>query len=160
MILQNPLIRLDELGLVGKYGLSYLHPDPVAHVALPDGEQITMSLDLNATIAEIARYSQDDAESYARLISEFDELRPLLGKARSGPIGMAPSMKDLLRDHPRGGIWIRRMAMSARDVILHEFKSPHVRAFMGWMAFQTAVPIDQARHRVAPVSNHGAPAGK
>ncbi|MDE0694411.1 MAG: NAD(P)/FAD-dependent oxidoreductase [Boseongicola sp.] len=144
LILQNPLIRLDELGLVEEYGLSYLHPDPVAHVALPDGEQITMSLDLDATVAEFARYSQQDAESYARLISEFDELRPLLGDARSGPVGMAPSMRDLLRDHPRGGIWARRMAMSARDVILHEFTSPHVRAFMGWMAFQTAVPIDQA----------------
>ncbi|MDE0347985.1 MAG: NAD(P)-binding protein, partial [Boseongicola sp.] len=87
LILQNPLIRFDELGLVAEYGLSYLHPDPVAHVALPDGEQITMSLDLDATVAELARYSQQDAESYSCLIKEFDELRPLLGEARSGPLG-------------------------------------------------------------------------
>ncbi len=150
LILQNPLIRFDELGLVGKFGLSYLHPSPVAHVALPDGEQITMSLDLDATIAEIARYSQNDADSYGRLISEFDELRPILGEARSGPMGMAPPMKELFRDHPRGGIWLRRMAMSARDVILHEFTSPHVRAFIGWIAFQTAVPIDRAGTGLLP----------
>lgn len=150
LILQNPIIRLDELGLVEKYGLSYLHPDPVAHVALPDGEQITMSLDPNATMIELGRYSQKDAESYARLLTEFDDLRPLLGKARAGPIGTAPSLKALLSAHPRGNIWARRMAMSARDVIVHEFESPHARAFMGWLSFQTAVPIDQAGTGLLP----------
>ena len=144
LILQNPIIRLDELGLVARHGLTYIDPDPVAHVALPDGEQITMYLDAEKTIAEFARYSQEDARSYRRLLAEFEELRPLLGKARAAPIGHGPSLRELLRDHPRGGIWARRMAMSARDVILREFASPHVRAFMGWMAFQTAVPIDQA----------------
>lgn len=144
LIQQNPIIRLDELGLVEKHGLSYIDPDPVAHVALPDGEQITMYLDAEKTIAEFARYSEEDAESYRRLLQEFDELRPLLGKARGAPIGYGPSLRELLKDHPRGGIWARRMAMSARDIILREFKSPHMRAFMGWMAFQTAVPIDQA----------------
>ena len=53
LILQNPIIKLDELGIVEKYGLSYLQPDPVAHVALPDGEQITMFLDVKKTIKEL-----------------------------------------------------------------------------------------------------------
>ena len=150
LILQNPLIKMDELGIIEKYGLSYLHPDPVAHVALPDGEQITMFLDVEKTIKEIERFSVADALSYTRLIQEFDELRPLLGKARSGPIGFAPSLQDLLKDHPRGGVWLRRMAMSAKDIILREFKNPHIRAFMGWMTFQTAVPIDQAGTGLLP----------
>lgn len=144
LIQQNPVLRLDELGLVEKYGLSYIAPDPVAHVALPDGEQITMTLDAEATIAEFARYSARDAEAYRRLLDEWQEIRPLLGQARFRPLGQGRSLKELLAAHPRGPIWTRRMAMSARDVIRHEFESPHVRAFMGWMAFQTAVPIDQA----------------
>ncbi len=144
LIQQNPIIRLDELGLVKKHGLSYIDPDPVAHVALPDGEQITMYLDPEKTIREFARYSVADAESYRRLLAEFQELRPLLGQARSKPIGYGTSMKELLAKHPRGGIWARRMAMSANDIIRREFQSPHIRAFMGWMAFQTAVPIDKA----------------
>ena len=45
---------------------------------------------------------------------------------------------------PRAGTWMRRSMMSARDVILREFEEPHVRAFMGWVASQTAVPIDGA----------------
>lgn len=144
LIQQNPLIRLDELGLVAKHGLSYVDPDPVAHVAMPDGEQITMFLDPEKTIAEFARFSEEDAESYRRLLKEFDELRPMLGEARSRPIGYGKSLAEISAAHPRGGIWSRRMAMSAHDVICHEFKNRHIRAFMGWMAFQTAVPIDQA----------------
>jgi phytoene dehydrogenase-like protein len=144
LIQQNPLIRLDELGLVAKHGLSYVDPDPVAHVALPDGEQITMYLDPEKTIKEFARFSQEDAESYRKLLREFDELRPMLGQARSMPIGYGKSLAEIMAAHPRGGIWSRRMAMSANDVIRFEFKNKHIRAFMGWMAFQTAVPIDQA----------------
>lgn len=150
LILQNPIIRLDELGLVEEFGLDYLHPDPVAHVALPDGEQITMTLNPEETAQELARYSQRDAERYLTLLAEFDELRPMLGRSRAGPIGTAPALKSLLGDHPRGDIWQRRMVMSARDVIMHEFESRHVRAFLGWMAFQTAVPIDQAGTGLLP----------
>lgn len=144
LIQQNPLIRDDELGLVAAHGLSYIDPDPVAHVAFPDGQQVTMFLDRERTLEEFARFSKEDAESYRRLLDEWSEIRPLLGKARGAPLGHGPSMKELLADHPRGGIWARRMAMSAKDIILREFESKHMRAFMGWMAFQTAVPIDQA----------------
>ena len=144
LILQNPIISQDELGLVKEFGLSYLHPDPVAHVAFPDGEQITMSLDPEKTADEFSRFSQRDADSYLRLLEEFDELKPMLGRARSEPLGLGSSLKQLLLEHKRGPIWLRRQAMSARDVILREFESKHIRAFMGWMSFQTAVPIDQA----------------
>lgn len=67
LIRVNPLIRDDELGLVGKYGLTYVEPDPVAHVAFPDGEHITMWLDLDRTCGEMARFSGRDAEAYRRL---------------------------------------------------------------------------------------------
>ena len=48
----------DELGLHADYGLEYLEPDPVGHVAFPDGEQLTMWLDLDRTCEEIARFSR------------------------------------------------------------------------------------------------------
>jgi phytoene dehydrogenase-like protein len=150
LIQVNPLIRLDELGLVSKYGLSYLDPDPVEVVAFPDGEALTMWLDIDQTSSEIARFSDKDAEAYRRLISEYDEVKTLVGGARFRPVGHGRSAKDLLEAHPRGGTWLRRSMMSARDVILHEFESPHVRAFMGWMASQTAVPIDGAGTGLLP----------
>ena len=58
------------------------------------------------------------------------------------PLGFGPSLEELLIEHPRGRIWLRRNAISAWDVIRHEFESRHVRAFMAWQAFQTLVPLD------------------
>ena len=54
LIRVNPLLAGDELGLIAHYGLRYIDPDPVAHVAFPDGEQFTMWLDRDRTVAEIA----------------------------------------------------------------------------------------------------------
>jgi len=140
----NPLIRDDELGLVSKYGLSYVDPDPVAHVAFPDGESLTMWLDLDRTCAEIARFSEADAASYRRLLTEYDEIKSIVGATRFRPVGYGPSAEEALAGHPRRGVWMRRMVLSAADVIRKEFDEAHVRAFMGWMASQTAVPIDGA----------------
>lgn len=141
LILVNPLIRDDELGLVAKHGLQYIDPDPVEHVVFPDGEYLTMWLDLDRTCDEIARYSEQDAEAYRRLIAEFDEVKGLVGGTRFRPVGKGPSLDQVLADRP---IWARRRMMSARDVIAKTFTDPHVRAFMGWVASQTAVPIDGA----------------
>ncbi|MEK9809004.1 MAG: NAD(P)-binding protein, partial [Candidatus Nanopelagicales bacterium] len=45
IIQANPVIRDDTLGLVADHGLTYIDPDPVARVAMPDGEQVGMYLD-------------------------------------------------------------------------------------------------------------------
>jgi phytoene dehydrogenase-like protein len=142
LIQVNPLLTDDELGLKADHGLEYLEPDPVGHVAFPDGEHLTMWLDLDQTLSEMARFSDRDAEAYARMIAEYDEIKGVFGRARSLPLGFGPSLEELLAAHPRGSTWLRRNAISAWDIIRREFESEHVRAFMAWMAFQTLVPID------------------
>lgn len=142
LIQVNPLIRDDELGLVSKYGLSYVDPDPVSQVAFPDGEPFTMHLDFDKTCEEIERFSARDAQAYRNLVNEYNEVKALLGQARFRPIGYGPTSEELLADHPRGDVWRRRSMLTARDVILHEFESPHIQAFMSWMSLQTAVPLD------------------
>jgi phytoene dehydrogenase-like protein len=140
----NPLLMDDELGLHADYGLEYFEPDPVGHVAFPDGEQLTMWLDLDRTCEEIARFSSKDAEAYRRLIAEYDEVKGIFGRARVTPPGFGPPLEELLMEHPRGRIWLRRDAIGAWDVIKREFEDRHVQAFMVWQAFQTLVPLDAA----------------
>jgi phytoene dehydrogenase-like protein len=65
MIRVNPALLADELGLIADYGLSYAEPDPVEQVAFPDGEQLTMWLDRERTIEEVARFSRADAAATA-----------------------------------------------------------------------------------------------
>src|ERR1022692_5126784 len=57
MIRVNPALLHDELGLLADYGLRYVEPDPVEHVAFPDGEQFTMWLDRERTAAEGGAFS-------------------------------------------------------------------------------------------------------
>jgi phytoene dehydrogenase-like protein len=142
LIQTNPLLTRDELGLLSEQGLEYLEPDPVAHVAFPDGEQLTMWLDVERTVEEIARFSESDAAGYRRLLADYDEVKGAFGRSRFTPVGMGPSLEELLREVPDGGVWVRRSAMSAYDVVRHEFEDPHVRAFLLWQAFQTLVSVD------------------
>jgi phytoene dehydrogenase-like protein len=142
LIQVNPLLSKDELGLVSEFGLTYVEPDPVAHVVFPDGESFTMWLDVERTMEEIRRFSGSDAVSYRRMLDEFDQVKGVYSSYRFTPIGYGPSIDDALENHPAGAVWRRRNVMSAWDVIRREFESRHVQAFMTWMAFQTAQPLD------------------
>jgi phytoene dehydrogenase-like protein len=117
-------------------------PDPFAHVAFPDGEQLTMWLDPEHSHEELARFSRADADAYRRLMAEYDEVKHIFGAARFNPPGFGPPLQQMLAEHPRGRVWQRRAAMSAYDVIRHTYESEHVRSFMLWQAFQTLVPVD------------------
>ena len=144
LIQTNPLLTGDELGLISERGLTYLEPDPVAHVVFPDGESITMWLDVDRTCEEIARFSTADADAYRRLLAAYDEIKGVITRHRFTPVGFGPSLDEMLSERRDGNIWIRRAALSAWDVVRHEFSSRHVQAFVLWMAFQTAQPVDSA----------------
>lgn len=142
LIRVNPLLTRDELGLVADWGLRYIDPDPVAHVAFPDGEQLTMWLDRDRTAAEIGRFSAADAATYLRMLGEYDDVKSVFSASQFTPVGFGPSLDERLAGHPAGRVWQRRNALSAWDIIRHEFTSRHVRAFMLWMAFQTNQAVD------------------
>lgn len=139
LIQPNPVLRDDELGLKSEYGLRYVNPDPIAHVVFPDGESFTHWLDLDRALEEIARFSPRDAETYRRNLDEFAEIRGPLGAYRFNPIGHAPPLDVALADRPR---WLRRIAMTAYDVVRREYESRHFRSYLLWQAFQTAQPVD------------------
>jgi phytoene dehydrogenase-like protein len=152
LIQNNPVLVDDELGLFSRHGLAYVDPDPVAHVAFPDGEQFTMSLDPDRTTAEVARFSPADADTYRRVLTEWAAIGPLYGRASNRPIGSGPSLDEELRTAPRGNVWRRRAALSAWEVIEHEFVEPHVRAFVFWQAFMTLVSLDLPGSGALPYS--------
>jgi phytoene dehydrogenase-like protein len=144
LIQTNPLLARDELGLLADHGLEYIHPDPVAHVVFRDGESLTMWLSLDRTCAEIERFSRADATAYRRMLSEYDAVKDVFARHRFTPIGFGPSFEQMIAERPGGARWQRRAAMSAWEVVRHEFESRHVQAFMLWMAFQTGQPVGSA----------------
>jgi len=101
-----------------------------------------MWLDVERTCAEFARFSTEDATSYRRLLKEWDSVKDVFRQSTFNPVGFGPTVDEQLRKLPNGNVWLRRNALSAWDVIKHEFKSRHVRAFLMWQAFQTLVHLD------------------
>jgi phytoene dehydrogenase-like protein len=144
LIQTNPVLAADELGLLAEHGLSYISPDPVGHVVFPDGDSLTMWLDLDRTCEEIAYYSPRDAEAYRRMLAEYDAVKEAFNRSRFTPIGFGPSLERMLDALPGEIRWRRRVALSAWDIVCREFESEHVQAFMLWMAFQTGQPIGSA----------------
>lgn len=144
LIQTNPVLADDELGLIADHGLTYLSPDPVAHVVFPDGESITMWLDVERTCEELARFDRDDAAAYRRLLADYDAVKDIFGAQRFTPVGWGPSFEQRIEGRPGASHWLRRRAMSAWDVVNHDFSERHVRAFMLWMAFQTGQPVGSA----------------
>jgi len=155
IIQSNPVIADDTLGLVSDYGLAYVDPDPVARVAMPDGEQIGMYLDPERTHAEFARFSQRDADYYMEFLADWERAKVAFGRANNTPIGWGPSLDQLLDELPNGGVWRRRRALSAVDVITHEFTEEHVQAFLLWEACQTFGSVDLPGSGVLPYSIMG-----
>ncbi|MDP1878120.1 MAG: NAD(P)/FAD-dependent oxidoreductase [Actinomycetota bacterium] len=151
----NPVIKDDTLGLVGRHGLTYVDPDPVARVAFPDGEQIGMHLDPQATHAEFARFSNRDADRYLDFLADWDDARSAFNAANNTPIGWGPSLDQLLEQVPNGGVWRRRRALSAVDVIRHEFEEEHIQAFLLWEACQTFGSVDLPGSGVLPYTIMG-----
>ena len=142
LIRVNPLLTKDELGLRSKYGLTYVEPDPVAHVTFADGEYFTHWLDLDRTCEEFARFSKHDAQAYRRMMAEYDEVKGAYGAARFTPPGLGPSLQERLLKTPHGQKWLRIEAMSSWDVIRHEFENRYIQAYMLWQAFQTVQAVD------------------
>lgn len=129
LIQSNPLIRDDELGLAGTYGLEYLMTDPAVVFPQADGDALVMRRDLDGTADEIARLSVADAKAFRGLMTEW-----------SG--GLSAEHARWSSNLPLGGGETARSYMALRgrsawDVVHERFGDPVVRSLMLWLALAT-----------------------
>jgi phytoene dehydrogenase-like protein len=129
LIQSNPLIRDDELGLVADYGLRYLTTDPAVVLPQADGDVLVVRPDLEATCAEIARWSAPDAEAFRTLIGNW---RGGYAAAHGRWSSHLPQPRDAVT-----GAYVSLRERSAWDVVHETFSHPVVRSYMLWMAMAT-----------------------
>jgi phytoene dehydrogenase-like protein len=129
LIQNNPLIRDDELGLLAEHGLEYLATDPAVVLPQADDSLLVMHRDLEATAAELARWSDEDARAFERLIRDW---RGGLAAAHGRWSSHLPQPDD---EVTRRYLDLRRR--SAWDVVHESFSHPVVRSFMLWLAMAT-----------------------
>jgi phytoene dehydrogenase-like protein len=129
LIQSNPLLRDDELALLSKHGLEYVHTDPAVVLPRDDGDSLVMHRDLDATADEIARWSPKDAVAFREMVGEWTGgLAAMHGRWSSGlelgDTDAARRYQDLRR-------------RSAWDVVHERFTHPVIRDFVLWMAMAT-----------------------
>ena len=96
-----------------------------------------MWLDLERTCEEIARFSGPTPRPTGGCSPSTTRSRTCSRASASRRSGSGPSFDEMLDGRPGGAALAAPRAMSAWDVMRHEFESRHVQAFMLWMAFQT-----------------------
>jgi phytoene dehydrogenase-like protein len=129
LIQNNPLIRDDELGLVADHGLRYLVTDPAVVLPHADGDVLVMHPDIEATCAEIARWSDQDATAFRSMIETW---RGGLAAAHGRWSSNLPQPRDAIT-----GEYVQLRERSAWDVVHETFEHPVVRSCVLWMAMAT-----------------------
>jgi phytoene dehydrogenase-like protein len=129
LIQSNPLLADDELGLLANHGLEYVLTDPAVVLPQPDGDALVMHRDVEATAAEIARWSSPDARQFELMMAEWGAgLARVHGRWSSGlPLG----------DDDDAGRYAALRAETAWDVVHSRFTNPAVRSMMLWLAMAT-----------------------
>jgi phytoene dehydrogenase-like protein len=129
LIQSNPLLVDDELGLLSRWGLEYVHTDPAVVLPRADGATLVIHRDLDATADEIGRWSAPDAAAFRKLIEEWNgALAAVHGRWSSGlPLG----------DSANALAYLDLRRRSAWDVIHERFESSAVRDAMLWLSMAT-----------------------
>lgn len=145
---------VEELELT-KYGLEYLYCDPVTFCPHPDGKYFLAHASVEKTRAEIARYSQRDAEKYAEYIAFWQRLTkgitPIFNAPPKSILDIASNyglknIQDLLST--LGGVnetldLIRTMLTSPKDSLEYWFDSEFLRAPLARLAAEFGAPPSQ-----------------
>jgi beta-carotene ketolase (CrtO type) len=153
----GPVVQELELD---KFGLEYLFCDPVVFCPHPDGKYFLAHRSLEQTCAEIARYSDRDAQKYA----EFTQFWHQVVNAMT-PLFNAPpaALFDIVGNYDRDQLksllsvllppskaldLLRTMLISPTDLLDEWFDSEFVKAPLARLAAELGVPPSQKNNGI------------
>lgn len=138
-----------------KYGLKYLPCDPVAFCPHPDGKYFLAHQSVEKTCAEIARYSDRDAQRYREYTQYWQSLVSAIAPMFNAPptallditSNFEPeNFKDLFKiaGSPQKAMdFVRTMLTSPIDVIEEWFETEIVKAPLARLAAEIGAPPSQ-----------------
>ena len=127
----NPLLQRDELELQYKYGLKYLTPKALTALLYPDDRVLQFWQDVDDTCESISQFSQKDAIAYRRFFDWANGSYEMLVTGMfNDPAPFGPMMA-MLDSSPEGRELLRALMMSADDMAIEWFESPHLRNAIG-----------------------------
>lgn len=133
--LANPALRNNELELETRHGLQWAYCDAPFASIFDDGEGLISYTDLDATCAEIARFSAKDVEAYRTLVAEANTLLPILTRSFYAPPMPDAGFTKLLHASDFGRALAADMKGSVVDFLEARFESSVVKLhFAKWAA--------------------------
>lgn len=135
LIMANPLLKNDELGLKSKFGLKFAAPEATYTTLFDDETWMSTYVSLDKTCETIARFSQKDAETYRAFVSRTIQMAPLLTSGMFKPPLPFGAFMAMLDQSPLGRELIGSMLKSGTAIINEMFEHEKVRMhFMKWLA--------------------------
>jgi phytoene dehydrogenase-like protein len=134
LVLANPMITNDELGLLSKYGLEYIFPKVAWAAAFLDGSSFCLYHDLDRSCESIAAISPRDADAYHAF---YQMSRPVLDLLISGMFAPSPKFGQtiaMLDSNPGGQEVVRALLQSAWDIVNEHFFDDRVKTALMKMA--------------------------
>ena len=151
-IFLGPVIQELELQ---KYGLEYLHCDPVVFCPHPDGKYFLGHKSVEKTCAEIARYSDRDAQKYAEYVNYWHHfiasVTPFFNAPPKSVVDMAGNydlkkLQDLfsLLGGPNQTLdFLRTILSSPMDNLNEYFDSEFLKAPLARLSAEISAPPSQ-----------------
>jgi phytoene dehydrogenase-like protein len=135
LIMANPLLRNDELGLKSRFGLKFVSPEATYTTLFDDETWMGTYISLDKTCASIARFSQKDADTYRALATKTIAMAPLLTAGMFKPPLPFGQFMAMLDQSPVGQELIASMLKSGTALIRELFEHEKVRMhFMKWLS--------------------------
>lgn len=135
LIMANPLIAKDELGLMSKFGLRFSQP-PVGHATVFDDDTYLCTyFDVDKTCGSIAKFSPRDAESYRALVKRAEAMSDLLVSGLYKPPLPFGGFMAMMDQSLQGQELIGWLLKSAYTVVCELYEHEKVRIhFLKWVS--------------------------
>lgn len=135
----NPLIHQDELGLLSKYGLKYIFPDPQLAIIFADGRSLVIYRDMKKTCESIAQFSERDAEVYPRFCEASAKLLKAGNIAYFSPGPPFGRLMSLLDSSEEGREYMRVILSSTLDIAREWFESEQMQIALARFASEVMI---------------------
>jgi phytoene dehydrogenase-like protein len=127
VILSNPLLKADELGLKARFGLEYIYPDAAFASLFDDGSLLVSYRSVEATTQSIAQFSRQDADAYLRFSDMALRVNPLMEQALFSPAVPLGTLISTLSQSAEGNELLLMSLKSGLDIISEWFEHEKVR---------------------------------
>ena len=129
MIQGNPMIRNDELGLLGKFGLRYRYGTPYAMI-FADQSTLVAYKDLDKTCEGIARISPKDAETYRAFAQRAMQMLPMFTAGLYAPPAPFGAFMAMMDQSEEGREILNAMQRSSLEMANQYFESEKVKIWL------------------------------